>query len=350
MSFLAISDCHLGKSLYGIPELTDDLSTAFINACSEAVVQEVKYLIIVGDLFETDRPSPQYVNLVLQQFEEIKAMGVTPVYFSGDHDTNVYGYNWSDVLTDKTHDSTYFGIHYTGDQEKFFDKLNAKNLSKTKFIFCHGMVPELWQFVEEKKRLNLKDWWLKNAPPMLEGIILGDIHKPLEDRFIDLKTGKSIYVGYCGSTGITNIDEINDKKRYLVYKNKLEFVPYNIPRKIGRFNIDTLIEYQDVIFEELKAKKTFPLFFVDYKKDQINLLSEIDRLKQFAFVKFNRVTEQSGEIVSIQKDTLVTQRSMSDILSEFVSGEDVLKLGLDLLGDLENATATLQNFTKAQIT
>jgi exonuclease SbcD len=94
--FIHLADVHLDTSFSGagFPSRLGDrkreaIRLTFRQAIENARKQEVDFLLIAGDLFESDRITPDTVEFLKQQFESLKDIGV--FIAPGNHDPFVQG-------------------------------------------------------------------------------------------------------------------------------------------------------------------------------------------------------------------------------------------------------------------
>lgn len=96
MKFAHLSDCHLGG--WREPKLRDANTRAFVMAVDKILKENVDFVLIAGDLFNTAVPAIDSVRAAVEQLKRIKDADV-PVYFiAGSHDFSPNGKTMLDVL------------------------------------------------------------------------------------------------------------------------------------------------------------------------------------------------------------------------------------------------------------
>lgn len=96
MKFAHISDVHLGG--WRDPRLRDANASAFKIAIQRMLDEQVDFVLIAGDLFNTAVPGIDSVRLAVEQLRKLKDANI-PVYFiAGSHDFSASGKTMLDVL------------------------------------------------------------------------------------------------------------------------------------------------------------------------------------------------------------------------------------------------------------
>jgi len=96
MKFAHLSDCHLGG--WREPKLRDANTKAFVMAVNKILKENVDFVLIAGDLFNTAVPAIDSVRVAVEQLKRLKDVDI-PVYFiAGSHDFSPSGKTMLDVL------------------------------------------------------------------------------------------------------------------------------------------------------------------------------------------------------------------------------------------------------------
>lgn len=342
VKFIATADVHLEHKLYNMPELEQDMREIFVEICSMAIAYKVNYLVVVGDLYEHNQPRPDTIAFVKGQVARLKAAEITVVGIAGDHDKPVNGDTWCQVsdIAPVTTVPQFFGYDYFDySQEK--DPIQSRiqqhrDKQQVEWIFLHGQVPTLFAFTEDKKKLDFTTVDVFSYFPNLRGILLGDIHTPLEASISD--KGKKAYIGFCGSPGITDISETKFKHSVLYFDGvSLEreqlfdirsFVKINLVGEEGKnFEVATLID-------KYKNEEKKPIFIVRYDSSNETNLSKIRPLYELGHVKKHRVHAgvdgQQEELVSLRSE-LTTNERITAVLKEVCKEPQLYDLSLRLV-------------------
>jgi hypothetical protein len=165
-----MADCHIGS--WRDQKLRDLSIKAFIKAIDECIKQEVDFVLISGDLFNTALPAIDSLKLAVKKLKDLKDKNI-PVYgIAGSHDYSSSGKTMIDVLvnagifTDVFKGSVEHDIitlDFTEDKKtgakitgikgrkgmldkKYYEALNKKNLEDEKgfkiFLF-HTAISEI---------------------------------------------------------------------------------------------------------------------------------------------------------------------------------------------------------------
>lgn len=361
--FIAISDIHLGWKLFNLPELADDLKDAFIRAIDLAISLKVTHIFIVGDLFDTLKPTPDLVKLVKDQVKKAGEQGILVTGCHGDHDKLVNNVGWMSLTgvipVNDINDQRFVGYDYTDNSADNIDKISKLTYKdKVEWIFLHGHVASLFGFCAEKKLLDLNKLDLITNFPALKGVILGDIHKPVDKTIHDpsLKRKDLPYLGYCGSLGIVKTDEVDSKKGILYYDGtRLQRVPFSMDRKFIKFSLANSLEPINWVnkfvkfFREAKGKK--PIFLITYDKASSHLLPQLAPLYDVGIVRI--IMEQSfeggvKETVNIRSE-LSLGGKVQTVLKELTSDKELQDFAFKLINS-EDPTILLDQFKQKSIT
>lgn len=348
-SFLAISDVHIGAKLFNLPELSQDLKDDFVRLIDLALQLKVTYVFIAGDLFDSNKPSPDLVKFVKEQTDRAKARGLIVAGIVGDHDKPINNAAWMHLAgvipVNRLNDHRFLGFDYDDTSMNNIQKIKeCEYKDEVEWIFLHGQVPELFRFIEEKKRLDFKSIDLHKEFPKLKGIILGDIHNPLEGSIVNPldPEGPGKYIGYCGSLGMVSVKEIDTKKGVLHYNGtNLDRHPFPLTRKFLRLDIadtqDPVINWVQRyvnFFKEEKVKK--PLIIIEYNRNTKDLLHLAQPLYEIGLVRTAKqgITKETKEVV----EEITTFRAeidntvrIDDTLKREFADEDIRRLASSLL-------------------
>ena len=85
MRFLHTSDWHVGRTLRGRSRL-EEHEAIRTEVLDIAVREQIDCLLLTGDLFDSQVPSPDSERLVYNLFAELLARGIAAVVIGGNHD------------------------------------------------------------------------------------------------------------------------------------------------------------------------------------------------------------------------------------------------------------------------
>jgi hypothetical protein len=96
MKFAHLGDCHLGG--WRQPELKDLNFKSFQYAVEECIKEEVGFILIAGDLFDSAYPPIDILKDAFREFRRIKEAGIPVFLIAGSHDYSAAGKTFLDVL------------------------------------------------------------------------------------------------------------------------------------------------------------------------------------------------------------------------------------------------------------
>jgi hypothetical protein len=356
MKFIAFSDQHLESKLYNIPELEQDNRDLFSMVIDKALEYEVDYLVSAGDLFDNNKPSSDTIRFVTEQLKRLEGK-VVPLAIAGDHSKPVNGATWETVCGFKPVNSApeLVGIDYSDNPADVVELLNLELNKKANntviSIFLHQQIPELWPFCEEKKKISLKDIDFTNQCASVRGVFLGDIHIRRQMRFHDIGCDKEMFVGYCGSLGVTAANETQKEGLYYFDGEKLKTIKYDLPRQYVTIDVnpDNIAQVaKDTIYATYKLGPKKPVFLVKLHNN-VDVGNQLNFLYDIGFVKMTKVKQDKDgqeELVNIRSE-LKTADRFSTVLRELTNGiensEKVYDIAYKLLTD-SDPKAVLDSF------
>jgi|LauGreDrversion4_2_1035121.scaffolds.fasta_scaffold25579_7 hypothetical protein len=356
MKFIAFSDQHLESKLYNIPELEQDNRDLFSMVIDKALEYEVDYLVSAGDLFDNNKPSSDTIRFVTEQLKRLEGK-VVPLAIAGDHSKPVNGATWETVCGFKPVNSApeLVGIDYSDNPADVVELLNLELNKKANntviSIFLHQQIPELWPFCEEKKKISLKDIDFTNQCASVRGVFLGDIHIRRQMRFHDIGCDKEMFVGYCGSLGVTAANETLKEGLYYFDGEKLKTIKYDLPRQYVTIDVnpDNIAQVaKDTIYATYKLGPKKPVFLVKLHNN-VDVGNQLNFLYDIGFVKMTKVKQDKDgqeELVNIRSE-LKTADRFSTVLRELTNGiensEKVYDIAYKLLTD-SDPKAVLDSF------
>ncbi|MBN2367921.1 exonuclease SbcCD subunit D [Candidatus Woesearchaeota archaeon] len=96
MKFSHIADCHIGG--WRDPKLKDLNTEAFFRAVDTSIEENVDFILIAGDLFNTALPGIDKLKDVVRRFKELKDKKIPVYLIAGSHDFSPSGKTMLDVL------------------------------------------------------------------------------------------------------------------------------------------------------------------------------------------------------------------------------------------------------------
>ena len=96
MKFAHLADCHIGS--WRDPKLRDASTLAFEKAIDKCLEENVDFILVAGDLFNTSLPSIDGLKVVVSKLKEVKDNGIGVYMVAGSHDFSPSGKTMLDVL------------------------------------------------------------------------------------------------------------------------------------------------------------------------------------------------------------------------------------------------------------
>jgi DNA repair exonuclease SbcCD nuclease subunit len=96
MKFAHIADVHIGS--WRDPKLKDISTQAFIKAIDESIRENVDFILISGDLFNTALPGIDQLKTVIRKLKDAKNKGISVYYIAGSHDFSPSGKTMLDII------------------------------------------------------------------------------------------------------------------------------------------------------------------------------------------------------------------------------------------------------------
>ncbi len=96
VKFAHLGDCHLGS--WRQPELQELNFKSFEKAIEECIKQNVEFVLIAGDLFDSAYPPIEILKKTFAEFRKLKDAGIRVYMIAGSHDYSVSGKTFLDVL------------------------------------------------------------------------------------------------------------------------------------------------------------------------------------------------------------------------------------------------------------
>ncbi len=356
-SFLAISDVHIGLNLYNQPELGADLRRLFSEACRLAAELKVDFLVIAGDLFDSNKPTPDLIRFVREEIESARTQGVRVIGIAGDHDKPVNTESWTRISGVAPVEAVlqFAGHDYSDNPAEVMNYLQTTPRRKTaEWIVLHGQVPTLWPFCEERKKLDIGSLPIFELFPNLRGILLGDIHAPYEGKITDPCTGRTAFLGYCGSLGVTSSTDIGVQTGLLHFDGtQLKRYPFNLGRDFVKIDLTNSatngMEVSYYIERYKKHRGHRPVFLVEYSANCKDRLAEVRPLYQLGFVRVTRARSKDAnprvnQAISLRNE-LNNQERIGVVLKDLVPDQEVRLLLTEAL-HTEDPKLVLDDFRK----
>ncbi len=166
---LHTADFHLDRGFKGFPGVKGtmrrmEILDRFVHVMELAGKEGVRAVLIAGDLFDNDKPSPGTIEVVKEQFENLEKDGISVLITPGTHDFNDPVSVWNrEVFSENVHVfkspvfsgknlpganlTVYGAANDTADSGRHIMrdvKLKTDNSHRNKVIMAHGSVQVPW--------------------------------------------------------------------------------------------------------------------------------------------------------------------------------------------------------------
>ncbi len=100
ITFMHIADIHLGYQQYGLQERFDDFSRTFLSLVEQAIVRQVNFVLLAGDLFEKRTVDPLAMRVAIEGLTQLQEAGIPVLAVEGNHERAYFQeqYSWMDFL------------------------------------------------------------------------------------------------------------------------------------------------------------------------------------------------------------------------------------------------------------
>lgn len=96
MRFAHLADCHMGA--WRDSKLRDVNTLAFIKTIDKCIEENVDFVLISGDLFNTPLPALENLKTTVNKLKQLKDLGIPVYVIAGSHDFSPSGKTMLDVL------------------------------------------------------------------------------------------------------------------------------------------------------------------------------------------------------------------------------------------------------------
>jgi len=336
------SDFHLGISVdskiekNGLPTKTEEVlkNIYFIaNYCHENGCK----LIILGDIFHTNKPDPIFLTKFIEFLNFLKSLNVQTYIIPGNHDCN----SFFDGAMDPIAMLDYKNIKVILDIEKqFINDINCifvpytqeysasdaifsiqRHITKksSNIVFCHHTIDGA-VVGAERKIMRGKDYKL-NKIEKVDLVISGHVHK------YQTFSNNKIPVIYCGSPIQFDVTERNDKKGFVELNKKLEYKFHELEvTKYKKVQIDFTEEISVSVLEYYAKKCHNCIAYIEIKVTNEN--KKILNLNDVRDI-FGKYVKSISKIIincidfETNKTEIKKNKSVKDMMSDFL--KDKLK-------------------------
>ena len=340
MKFAHLADCHIGgwKDI----ELKELSIKAFENAVNICINENVGFLLIAGDLFNTSLPSIDLIKRTAEILNKLKEADIDAYIIPGSHDFSPSGKTMIDVLENAglmvnvmnikdnkllfTHDKT--GVKITGLvglrsslDRYYYENLDFSNLENEdgfKIFMLYNTINEL----KPKDLEKVEGLPMNLLPKGFDYYAAGHVHYIKESEY---DKGKLIYPGPLFPNNFKELEELKHGGFYIYDNGNLKYIPIKLKDVLCiEINADgkTSREVEDEILEIKSYEDKVLLLRVkgvlkEGKSSDINFKTISDSFRNsFVFLK-NTTKLTSKEFLDMEIKEGEIEDVEEDIIKEF---------------------------------
>ncbi len=156
MKFAHIADCHIGA--WRDPKLKELPMQAFEKAIDKSIEENVDFVLISGDLFNTSLPGIDYLKRVVKKLKKLKQEEIAVYIIAGSHDFSPSGKTILDVLEEADLAENVVKGSVENDKLKLKFTVNKKTGAKiTGMLGKKGMLEKSYYQSLDKTNLEKED-------------------------------------------------------------------------------------------------------------------------------------------------------------------------------------------------
>jgi len=343
MKFAHIADCHIGA--WRDPRLKDLSMKAFRKAIDIAIKQEVDFILIAGDLFNTSMPGIDYLKDTTRKLKKVQEVGIPVYIIPGSHDQSPSGKTMLDVLEEagliinvvkgevvdqklrlKFTIDKKTGAKITGLlgkrgmlDRKYYEQLDLEFLENepgTKIFMFHTSITEL----KPKEMEKMDSSPISFLPKGFEYYAGGHVHIVKKQEFEGYKN--VVYPGPTMPANFSELEKLGRGSMYIYNHGTVEMVPIEIV-KTHSVKIDAKHkspeETYDMIIQatrEIDFKNTIVLLRI-YGKLRIGKTTDID------FKSIFQKLDRQGAFFIMKNTSKLTSQEFEEIKINSSSVEEI---------------------------
>ena len=350
MKFAHLADCHIGS--WRDPKLKDISTVAFQKAIDKCMEENVDFILISGDLFNTSLPRIDNLKTVVGTFKQLKEKNIQVYIIPGSHDYSPSGKTMLDVLEnaglfinvvkgeeidgklklnftiDKKTGAKITGMlgkRYSLEKEYYKNLIldNLENEDGYKIFMFHSGIDEL----KPEDMQNIITQPLSLLPKNFNYYAGGHVHI-VKDTKIE-GYGTIAYPGPLFPNSFSELEKLETGGFYIIEDDKLRWEPikvYNIHKIILNCDGKNPEQIYDEIINGIKDKEFINTIFLirlhgslasgkPYDIDCKDIFQKLyDKSAYFVMKNTNALTTKEFEEIKI--DTKSTEDAEAAIIKE----------------------------------
>ena len=378
MKFAHLADCHIGS--WRDPKLKDISTVAFQKAIDKCIEENVDFILISGDLFNTSLPRIDNLKTVVSSFKQLKDKNIQVYIIPGSHDYSPSGKTMLDVLEnaglfinvvkgeeidgklklnftiDKKTGAKITGMlgkRYSMEKEYYKNLIleNLENESGYKIFMFHSGIDEL----KPEDMQNIITQPLSLLPKNFNYYAGGHVHIVKNTKIEGY--GTIAYPGPLFPNSFSELEKLETGGFYIVEDDKLRWEPiqiYNVHKIILNCDGKNPEQIYDEIIDETKDKEFINTIVLirlhgslasgkPYDIDFKDIFQKLyDKSAYFVMKNTNALTTKEFEEIKI--DTKSTEDAEAAIIKEHLGQIKLKDMNLEkeeaLIKDLMQTLGT----------
>ena len=351
MKFAHLADCHIGgwKDI----QLKELSIIAFENAVDTCIKENVAFVLIAGDLFNTSLPNIELIKRTAEILSRLKENEIEAYIIPGSHDFSPSGKTMIDVLEHAglminvmkikdnkltfTHDKTgvkiagLVGLRNSLDKH-YYESLDFSNLENEdgfKIFMLHNTINEL----KPKDMEKVEGMNLSLLPKNFDYYAAGHIHFIKEIAF---GRGKLVYPGPLFPNNFKELEDLKHGGFYIYDNGDLRHVPVklketayieiNADGKSAREVEDEILSMENFhgkilllrVHGELKEGKSSDINFRTISEKFKDAFAFLKNTTKLTSIEFSRLDVKEGEIPDVESE-IINEFGIVDYDKDFIT-------------------------------
>lgn len=335
MKFAHLADCHIGG--WQEPRLKELTIKVFEKTIDSCIKENVGFVLISGDLFNTALPSIDLISEVAKQLNRLKERDIEVYIIPGSHDFSPSGKTMLDVLEksgllinvfkikdnqlqftiDKTNVKIAGMLGRRGGMERIdyenLDKTNLEQETGFKIFMFHTTItefkPEGWEHVDSEPATIL--------PENFHYYAGGHPHYVFSE-----KRGNGIvaYPGPLFPNNFKELEELNNGGFYIIDDQlNIKYVPVKL-KDVLAINIEanSLNEIKEQLYENINKDLTDKIVTL-----RMSGILETGKISDINFREITRVMEDRGAFIVLKNTNKLTTKEFEEFKVEGGNVEEV---------------------------
>lgn len=242
MKFSHIADVHIGS--WRDPNMKILSTQAFIKSIDESIKENVDFVLIAGDLFNTAIPGIDQIKIAIKKLKELKEKNIPVYYIAGSHDYSPSGKTMLDVIEEaglgidvtkgSVNEEGKLQLEFTTDsktgakitgiigrrgmlEKNYYENLDTTSLEKEegfKIFMFHTSIDEL----KPKDLEEMESNPISFLPKGFDYYAGGHVHIVADRRLPDRGYSQIVYPGPTFPANFSELEKLGSGGFY-IYKN-----------------------------------------------------------------------------------------------------------------------------------